>query len=126
GVALTVVEGPATRAVTSSGIDGVYRVALPAGAYELRAALTGFDPFTGPVALTGAPECSQTLDLTLTLTPRRAAAPAAGRGAGTPGAGRRGAATPFQRVDVQQAADEDASAEAPATATLDPTLLPPG
>ena len=135
GVALTIVEGTATRVVTSSGVDGAYRVSLPVGTYEVRAALTGFDDVTRPLTVGTLPDlsggasaktdCAQTLDLTLTLTPRRVAGPGVGRGANAAGA--RGAATPFQRLDVQQNADADAAIDAaPTAAALDATLLPPG
>ncbi len=70
GVALTARLDGVALAATSTGEDGTYRLALPAGRYSVAAALTGFTTIDRDVAVVGAP-CDQPLDITLALAPRR-------------------------------------------------------
>jgi hypothetical protein len=97
GVSITVRRGDAVQTATSSAIDGTFKLALADASYHLTAELFGFDKNEKDVVV-NRDACAQTVDLTLTLTPRTAgatpnAAPstslAAGRGAG--GRGGRGA-----------------------------------
>src|SRR4051812_2977041 len=137
GVALTVKSGAAVKGATSTDVDGGFAFTLTPGEYTLSAELTGFGRIERPlvVAANAGPErCTQTVDLSLSLTPRQAAAPgplastsrtaaapgataaagAGGRGA-TPVGGRgRGAqpgTTGFQTLEVRQAADATAAAD---------------
>ena len=130
GVSITILTGDAVRTASATQGDGTYRLSVVPGTYRLRAELTGFDRFERDLVVTAPPACEQTVDLALTLTPRRAAAPpaqpnqgtgraaAAGGRGGTPGQGQR-----FQRLDVQQEAAPDAE---PAAIPQEALLLPPG
>src|SRR6476469_3993155 len=95
GVSVTVLANDAVRVAGATLGDGSYRITIAPGTYRLRAELTGFDRLERDLVITAPPGCDQTVDLALTLTPRRAAAQAApgGRAAA---AGGRGAA-PGQR-----------------------------
>ncbi len=132
GVAVTATRDGTVHGATSTSVDGSYRLALPSGTHLVTFEIAGFTPVQRELVATP-PDCALSIDLTLILTPRAAAAaPAAGggaRGAGAiPPAGR-GAGRGFQALDV----NADAAAEA-ALAAVDaepdggagPLLLPPG
>ena len=124
GVSITVLAGDSVRTTSATQGDGAYRLAVPPGTYLLRAELTGFSRLERDLMITAPPACDQTVDLALTLTPRRAAAqvPAAGRAGGA--GGRAGAPGPaVQRLDVQQ---EAAPAAEPETVPQEALLLRPG
>lgn len=129
GVAITVLDGTVVRAVNATQSDGTYRLSLPAGTYQLRAELTGFDRVEREVVVAAPPACDQKVDLALSLTPRRPAASVASpsaTGTGAAAAGRAGGAAPrFQRLDVQQEA-APATVVEPETVPQDALLLPPG
>jgi trimeric autotransporter adhesin len=99
GVSLTVRRGDTVQTVSSTGVDGTFRLTLPDATYQISAELFGFDRTQRDVSLSQE-NCAQTLDLTMTLTARTASAPAAGspnvagagRGAAAGGRGGRGAA----------------------------------
>jgi hypothetical protein len=79
-VAIIATSADAVKAVTSSGLDGTFQLALAPGTYEVRAELTGFSPLEQALDLGAAP-CDRGLDLHLTLlarTPRTAPAAAGG------------------------------------------------
>lgn len=130
GVSVTLLAGDAVRSAAATQADGTYRIAAVPGTYRLRAELTGFDRVERDLLVAAPPSCNQTVDLALTLTPRRAAVPSAPTGARAAAAGTRGAGggpnggQRFQRLDVQQEATAPPEQEtAPAQEAL---LLPPG
>lgn len=139
GVTVTILAGDAVRTAGATQADGTYRLSAPPGTYHLRAELTGFDRLERDLVIAAPPSCAQTVDLVLTLTPRRAAAPAAAGGARAAGAGTRGAdagarggaggpnagGQRFQRLDVQQEASAAPEQEA-AAPPQEALLLPPG
>ena len=107
GVSITVRRDDTVRSASSTDIDGTFKLALPDASYQLTAELTGF--VTAQKEVTVSREvCAQTVDLTMTLTPRvaapRADTPAAPNGRGFGRGGRRGGGPP--------AADESAEAAA--------------
>jgi hypothetical protein len=148
GVSIGVRSGDATRALTSTEIDGRYSLTVTPGAtYRLVAELAGFAPVEHAVTV-GAPPCTQTVDFVLALAPRTATALAAttsaqttpevrgnagrgstavqsGRGANAARAGR-GAA----RIEtLTVAADPNAAAVEPPSAADEreiASMLPPG
>ena len=69
GVAITVLEGSTVRTVNATQSDGTYRLSLPAGTYQLRAELTGFDRVEHEIVVAAVPACDQKVDLALSLTP---------------------------------------------------------
>ena len=70
GVALTIGEGPDAVA-TSTGLDGSYRISLPAaGEYHLRASLAGFAAVTRDVTLAPEPPCGVSVDVEMVLQSR--------------------------------------------------------
>src|SRR5688572_7236626 len=87
GVSVVVIAAEAVKAVTSSGLDGTFHLALPPGAYMLRAELTGFAPVEQALELGAAP-CDRPLELLLTLMARQRPAPSGQPPA--PGAQRQG------------------------------------
>ena len=118
GVTVTATRDAMVHATTSTGVDGNFAIALPAGDYRLAFELTGFARVEREISV-APPQCaSEKVDITLTLiprTPRAAAAPPAGRAAG------------FQTLALQQQqgvnATEPTADDAGAAAAL---LLPPG
>src|SRR6187401_1687937 len=74
GVSIAVLANDAVRTASASQADGTYRFSVAPGTYRLRAELTGFDRVERDLVITAPPGCDQTVDLALTLTPRRAAA----------------------------------------------------
>src|SRR5215216_3818943 len=129
GVAITVLDGATVRTVNATQSDGTYRLSLPAGTYQLRAELTGFDRIEREVVVAAPPACDQKVDLALSLTPRRPAmqvASSSASAAGAATAGRAGATAPrFQRLDIQQES-APATAVEQDTVPQDALLLPPG
>jgi hypothetical protein len=136
GVSISVLANDAVRTASASQADGTYRFTVAPGTYRLRAELTGFDRVERDLVITAPPGCDQTVDLALTLTPRRAAAqPPQADGRATaqpPQAGGRAAAAGgragapgqrFQRLDVQQEATAEVE---PETVPQEALLLPPG
>jgi trimeric autotransporter adhesin len=108
GVSITVRSGDTVRTAASTGIDGKFKVALPDASYQLTAELFGFDSNHKDLTVSR-DTCAQTVDLTLTLTPRVASAtPAAGPSTGR--GGRAGAVGP--RAGGAPAANETAEAAA--------------
>jgi len=110
GVSITVKRGDVVQTATSTDMDGRFRLTLPDASYQITAELTGFDRVTKDVTISRTDSCAQTVDLTMGLAPRTAAAatPSRGRGAGPDGApaaganGRQGAQARFESLDVQQ------------------------
>lgn len=70
GVSLVVTTGAAVAAATSTAADGTYRLALPAGTYQVKAELTGFVNVDRAMTLTGDPCGAQVADLQLALQSR--------------------------------------------------------
>src|SRR5215212_330132 len=89
GVSITARQGDSVHGVTSSAIDGTYRLAIPPGAYHLTIEMTGFDRIERDLTLEGTP-CQQAVDLALALRPRGSTANVA-RGVGAARGGRAGA-----------------------------------
>ncbi len=149
GVSITLKQGDAVQAVTSTGVDGSYRLTAPPGTYEVGAELTGFGRLAREVSLEPS-ACEPTIDLTMTLAPREIPQTGAGgapdqqaqsQPEGDQGSGRRGglgrggrgaggAAGPalprFQTLAVRP--EESAAAAQPSDIDADtgPPLLPPG
>ena len=118
GVSVVVTAADVVKAVTSSGLDGTFQLALPSGTYKVRAELTGFAPIEQALDLGAAP-CDRGLDLQLTLVARTArTAPAASTG------------TRFETLSVQTQATAAAGLEVNPpdreTAEAARLLLPPG
>lgn len=160
-VASSKTAGTAPGAIaTSSDTDGNYRLSLPPGSFTVAVQLTGFVPVERDLTLSP-PPCDQTLDLPLGLAPRdrplaavqpRAVRPAAATGTtATPTAPARpspsatntaagaagrsnapGAASRFQRLEVQSATNDAQPADVSASADRDTAdaatrlMLPPG
>src|SRR6188768_2820290 len=118
GVAIAVKSGDAVKGITSTETDGGFGLTLAPGAYTISADLTGFSHVQQPVTIPADGACSQTLNFSLTLTPRSALPSAtrgpaqgtapvaggpAGRGAaaGATAAGGRGRGTGFQTLGVE-------------------------
>jgi hypothetical protein len=102
GVSITVRRGDTVQTAGSTDIDGSFKLTLPDASYQLTAELTGFDRSQKDVTV-GKETCAQTIDLTMTLTPRTAsAAPPGGGGAGR--AGRRGGGPPAANETAEDAA----------------------
>jgi hypothetical protein len=132
GASIIVSLDNSPRAITSTDIDGSYVVQLPPGAtYRLAADLAGFSPIERAINAS-APPCDQTVDLQLSLQPRRAAA---GQTApGTPNA--ESTAQPpqpqpgqrFQALNLQGDAAAASALEAAVTQDSEDVarLLPPG
>jgi hypothetical protein len=126
GVAVTILDGDRTVTASSSDIDGTWRVSIPpAGNYQLRVELTGFQPLTQDLA-GGVLPCDRAMDLQLTLAPRATTPVRPPQGAPAP-AGAAAAASRFETLAVQSQAPAEVVAggerEGDAAARL---LLPPG
>ena len=118
GVSIVVTSADVVKAVTSSGLDGTFQLALPSGTYKVRAELTGFGPIDQALDLGAAP-CDRGLELQLALlarTPRAAPASAPG--------------SRFETLSVQTQATAAAGLEVNPpdreTAEAARLLLPPG
>jgi hypothetical protein len=152
---VTAREGELVRALSSTDLDGAYRIALAPGHYAVRIELAAFAPVERQVSL-AAGECEVKLDAEMMLasrapggslppppapsavaTPTRGepgtAALANARGGGPGGRGGRGGASRFEAVAVQQTEDasvagDDAVLAASVRPEDDPAarLLPPG
>jgi hypothetical protein len=133
GVSITVRQGDAVRTAASTNIDGTFKLALPDASYQLTAELTGFDSIRKDV-IVSRDVCAQTVDLTMTLTPRTAAATPrtgaaiplrSGRGAGAsdPRAGRAPAADETAEAAVQRRFETLAVNENELTRSLDPGVF---
>ena len=132
GVSITMRRDDSVQTATSTDIDGRFRVSLPDASYQLTAELTGFDSTRKEVAV-ARETCTQTVDLTMTLTPRTvSAAPRTGRGAGagTGTGGARGGNAPGANETAEAAAQRRfeslAVTENAATRSLDPSLFESG
>src|SRR5687768_11012865 len=73
GVSITVRRDDTVQTAGSTDVDGRFRLSLPDASYQLTAELTGFDSTRKDVTVSKE-MCAQTLDLTMTLTPRTASA----------------------------------------------------
>jgi len=111
GVSITVRRGETVQTATSTGVDGTFKLTLPDNSYQLTADLTGFDHVQKDVTVSKTGACAQTVDLTMTLTPRAsltAAASSRGRAAGpggragAPGANGAAGANGFEALAVNQ------------------------
>ena len=125
GVSITVRRDDTVRTAASTNIDGTFRLALPDASYQLTAELTGFDSIQKDVSVTR-DGCAQTLDLTMTLTPRTAGAtPRPGRGAGAsaPLAGRAPAASDTAEAAAQRRFETLTVNENESTRSLDPGVF---
>jgi hypothetical protein len=114
----------AVAGATSTETDGTYQLAVPPGAYQLKAELTGFTAFEQAVTLAGEP-CTQTVQISLALGPRPQRTTPPGPAAAQPaGRGR------FETLNVQQqqggGAAETAAPEREAADAATRLLLPPG
>jgi hypothetical protein len=122
GVSITVRSGDTVRTAASTGIDGTFKLTLPDASYQLSAELFGFEKAQRDVTVSheerrpGVPGdrdvCAQTLDMTLTLTPRVATATpnanpaqATGRGAGAAGPRGRGTGPRGGQVAANETAE---------------------
>jgi hypothetical protein len=118
GVSVTVRAGDKLVAATSTGVDGTYRLTVPAGAtYQMLVEMTAFAKGEREVNTSATP-CAQTFDFGLVLASRVAGAaprPAAVPAAATAAGGRAGAAGPagqrFSAIDVQANATGAAALE---------------
>src|SRR5688572_21014261 len=80
GVSITVRRDDTIQTAGSTDVDGRFRLSLPDASYQLTAELTGFDSTRKDVIVSreerreGVPGdremCAQTVDVTMTLTPR--------------------------------------------------------
>jgi hypothetical protein len=140
GVSIAVKAGSSSHA-TSTESDGAYAISVAPGQYTLSAELTGFGRVERPLTVGADGTCAQTVNLSLTLAPRRpltatargpqqAATPGAAGGRGAQPAGRGRGQAGFETVQVQPQADlagqptTNAEREAEDAATR--LLLPPG
>ena len=122
GVSITVRRDATVQKATSTDVDGTFKLTLPDASYQLTAELTGFDKTQKDVTVSNE-GCAQTVDLTMTLTPRTASAPPAGRGAGAAGprAGRTpGAANETAEAAAQRRFESLTVTENEQTRSLDP------
>jgi len=108
GVSITVRSGDTVRTAASTGIDGTFKLSLPDASYQLTAELFGFDS-TQKELTVSRDSCAQTVNLTMTLTPRvasatPAAAPSSGRGGRAGAAGARAGGTPTANETAEAAA----------------------
>jgi len=132
GVALTLRRGDTVQSAASTGVDGTFKLTLPDTSYQLTAELFGFDKTQKDVTVSK-DACAQTVDLTMTLTPRVAnavpnagpsSAPGAGRGGR--GAGPRGgpaAANETAQAAAQRRFESLAVNENADTRSLDPSVF---
>jgi len=132
GVALTLRRGDTVQSAASTGVDGTFKLTLPDASYQLTAELFGFDKTQKDVTVSK-DACAQTVDLTMTLTPRVAnavpnagpsTAPGAGRGGR--GAGPRGgpaAANETAQAAAQRRFESLAVNENADTRSLDPSVF---
>lgn len=129
GVSVTVRRDDAVRSASSTDVDGKFKLTLPDASYQLTAELTGFGQTQKDVTVSRE-ACAQTVDLTMTLTPRvvtpraATATPPNGRGFG-PG-GRRGGGPPAAAANesteaaAQRRFESLTVTENAATRSLDP------
>ncbi|HVL67598.1 MAG TPA: TonB-dependent receptor [Vicinamibacterales bacterium] len=121
GVSVVARAGTRVVAATSSEIDGRYELLLPAGAFTLRAELTGFAPVEREYTVAGDPCAAEPLDVQMSLAPRIPRGPSAAAAAGR---GR------FETLNLQtQQAAAVGDAAPPDRDALDAAtrlLLPPG
>jgi hypothetical protein len=134
GVSITVRRDGTVQRAASTDIDGTFKLTLPDASYQLSAELTGFDSTQKDVTVSK-DACAQTVDLTMTLTPRLAAArsgqapgdapPPAGRGAGAAGAraGRTPAANETAEAAAQRRFESLTVTENELTRSLDPSAF---
>ena len=132
GVALTLRRGDTVQSAASTGVDGTFKLTLPDASYQLTAELFGFDKTQKDVTVSK-DACAQTVDLTMTLTPRVAnsvpnagpsSAPVTGRGGR--GAGPRGgpaAANETAQAAAQRRFESLAVNENADTRSLDPSVF---
>src|SRR5687767_6662093 len=128
GVSITMRRDDTIQTAGSTDVDGRFRLSLPDASYQLTAELTGFDSTRKDVTVSKE-MCAQTVDVTMTLTPRTASAPPRnGRGAGA--AGPRGGTAPVANETAEAAAQRRfeslAVTENAATRSLDPSLFESG
>ena len=142
GVSITVRRGDTVQTAASTDVDGTFKLALPDAAYQLTAELFGFDSTQKDVTITreerreGVPvdrdACAQTVDLTLTLTPRTpsatpASGPSTALGAGRGAGGRRGGGPPAANQTAEAAAQRRFESltvtENELTRSLDPSVF---
>ena len=126
GVSIVVTAADVVKAVTSSGLDGAFHLALPSGAYRVRAELTGFGPVEQALELGAAP-CDRSLELPLALmarTPRQPPASSAQR----PAPSAQGPGFETLAVQTQTAAAAGLEVNPPDREAGDAArlLLPPG
>ena len=142
GVSIVLSQGGAVTAASSTDESGVYRVRVSPGEYGVSAQMAAFAPHQGTVTIAaGSGACGATLDISLTLASRAAAAPAGpnveapglprrpqrlgGRGqAGAQGEG----GQRFAALQVLQAESAGAATGSGEVDEVDPAtrLLPPG
>ncbi len=124
GVSITVRRGETVQTASSTNVDGTFKLALPDGSYRVTAELTGFDSTQKDVELPGDQQaCSQTIDLTMTLTPRTAGAtPGTGRGA-APRGGRGAAAGDAAEAPAQRGFETLTVNENELARSLDPGVF---
>jgi hypothetical protein len=132
GVSITVRRDDTVRSASSTDIDGTFKLTLPEASYQLTAELTGFVQTQRQVTVSGGQQgCAQTVDLTMTLTPRvaapRTAAAPPPNGRGFAGAGRRGGGPPAPNESAETAAQRRFESltvtENEATRSLDQNLF---
>jgi hypothetical protein len=141
GVSITVRRDDMVRSASSTDIDGTFKLTLPEASYQLTAELTGFVQIQNDVTVSrqerreGVPAeraaCAQTVELTMTLTPRAVtpraatATPANERGFGR--AGRRAGGPPAASETAEAAAQRRFESltvtENVATRSLDPNVF---
>jgi hypothetical protein len=134
GVAIAAAREGVPALATSTGLDGRYTLAVPAGQYTLTAVLTGFDRVERSIDVSQ--ECPPMPDLQLAVTGPAVTAPAPARGrgaggvAGAAGGRGRGAGARFEALAIerQTSADPAGSPEADADEgqAAQQLALPPG
>jgi trimeric autotransporter adhesin len=137
GVSITVRRDDTLRSASSTNVDGTFKLTLPEASYQLTAELTGFVTTQKDVTVSReAQACTQTVALTMTLTPRAVSASAAtpeavaatsptGRGVGPGGRrpGRPPAANETAEAATQRRFESLTVTENAATRSLDPNVF---
>jgi hypothetical protein len=125
GVSITVRRDDTVQSAASTDVDGTFTLTLPDASYQLNAELTGFDTVQRIVTVSK-DVCAQTVDVTMTLTPRSASAARNGRSgnagvrAGGPPANESAAAAAQRRFESLTVTENES------TRSLDPSVFDDG
>ena len=128
GVSITVRRDATVQKAASTDIDGTFKLTLPDASYQLSAELTGFNQTQKDVTVSK-DACAQTVDLTMTLTPRTRERDAAGRTGRRRGRGHGLARAPAANETAEAAAQRRFESltvtENEQTRSLDPSSFEP-